>query len=124
MRRETHKDISSIHSQYQSIVDILKQKILETDQVVRVKRAAKGEFAYALSKNLLRTISNLSLEVMSLNQLSLNEGEANEEETHRFLQQVDAIIAQKLHKVRQFKESLVSERGEEEGKRKKKITFA
>jgi len=29
--------------------------------LIKVKKAAKGEFTYALSKNLLKTISNLSL---------------------------------------------------------------
>lgn len=61
VRRETEKDIMNIHEQYQSIIDILKGKIGETDEIIRVKKAAKGEFAYALSKNLLKSISNLSL---------------------------------------------------------------
>jgi uncharacterized membrane protein len=78
VRRETERDIQSIHEQYQSIIDILKVKISETDDMVKVKRAAKGEFAFALSKNLLKTISNLSLEVMSLNQMSLRDGETDE----------------------------------------------
>ena len=45
--------------------------------MIKVKRAAKGEFAFALSKNLLKTISNLSLEVMSLNQMGLRDGECD-----------------------------------------------
>lgn len=67
-----------IHSQYQSIIDILKNKITDTEDMIKIKRAAKGEFAYALSKNLLKTISNLSMEVMSLNQISLKDGEVDE----------------------------------------------
>ena len=78
VRRETEKDIASIHEQYQSIIDILKTKICETDDMIKVKKAAKGEFSFALSKNLLKTISNLSLEVMSLNQMSLRDGECDE----------------------------------------------
>lgn len=74
VRRETERDIQNIHEQYQSIIDILKGKIRETDDMIKIKRAAKGEFAFALSKNLLQTISNLSLEVMSLNQMSLRDG--------------------------------------------------
>lgn len=42
VQRETEKDIQSIHEQYQSIIDILKAKISETDDMVKVKRAAKG----------------------------------------------------------------------------------
>ena len=51
----------NIHKQYNNIIEILKTKITETDEIIRVKKAAKGEFSYALSKNLLKTISNLSL---------------------------------------------------------------
>jgi chaperonin GroEL (HSP60 family) len=51
----------NIHEQYKGIIDILKSKITETDNLIKVKKAAKGEFTYALSKNLLKTISNLSL---------------------------------------------------------------
>jgi len=65
----------NIHEQYKGIIDILKTKITETDNLIKVKKAAKGEFTYALSKNLLKTISNLSLEVMSLNQISLRDQE-------------------------------------------------
>ena len=74
VRREAEKDISNIHEQYQSIIEILKSKINETDDIIRVKKAAKGEFAYALSKNILKSISNLSMEVMNLNQMSLRDG--------------------------------------------------
>lgn len=74
MRRETEKDIGCIHEQYQSIIEVLKTKIAETDEAIRVKKAAKGEFAFSLNKNLLKSISNLSLEVMSLNQMSLRDG--------------------------------------------------
>jgi hypothetical protein len=45
--------------------------------MIKIKRAAKGEFAFALSKNLLKSISNLSLEVMSLNQMALRDGETD-----------------------------------------------
>ena len=92
VRRQTEKDITSIHEQYQSIIDILKMKIGETDEMIKVKRAAKGQFAFALSKNLLKTISNLSLEVMSLNQMSLRDGECDENETKNFMKSVDNVI--------------------------------
>jgi hypothetical protein len=92
VKRETERDIMSIHDQYQSIIDILKGKIAETDEMIKVKRAAKGEFAFALSKNLLKTISNLSLEVMSLNQMSLRDGECEEGEAKNFMKEVDNVI--------------------------------
>jgi hypothetical protein len=71
----------------------LKEKISETDEMIKIKRAAKGEFAFALSKNLLKTISNLSLEVMSLNQMALKDGECEEGETKKFMKTVDNVIS-------------------------------
>lgn len=81
VQRQADKDIQNIHQQYQEIINILKEKILETDELIRVKKAAKGEFAFALSKNLLKSISNLSMEVMNLNQMSMRDGEYSPEET-------------------------------------------
>lgn len=75
--------------------------------MIKVKRAAKGEFAFALSKNLLKTISNLSLEVMSLNQMSLRDGECDENETRKFMQSVDSVINDKLSKVREYKRTIL-----------------
>jgi hypothetical protein len=75
---------------------------------------------------LLKTISNLSLEVMSLNQMSLRDGESDEHETRRFMKTVDSVINEKLSKVRQYKQSLLGEEENEDAgkdKKKKKITF-
>lgn len=60
-----------------------------------------------MSKNLLKTISNLSLEVMNLNQMSLRDGEWSEETTHKFMQEVDGVIKEKLTKVREYRQGLV-----------------
>ena len=92
--------------------------------MIKVKRAAKGEFAFALSKNLLKTISNLSLEVMSLNQMSLRDGECDENETKVFMKTVDNVISEKLGKVREYKRTILGEENDgEDKKKKKKITF-
>ena len=32
----------NIHEQYQGIIEILKTKISETDEIIKVKKAAKG----------------------------------------------------------------------------------
>ena len=77
--------------------------------MIKVKRAAKGQFAFALSKNLLKTISNLSLEVMSLNQMSLRDGEADENETKKFMKTMDNVISQKLSKVKEYKRTILGE---------------
>lgn len=107
MRQEADKDIYHIQEQYQGIIEILKQKVRETDEIIKVKKAAKGEFAYALSKNLLKSISNLSLEVMNLNQMSLRDGEWSEESTNKFMKEVDSVIKDKLSKVREYRQGLV-----------------
>jgi hypothetical protein len=127
VRKEAEKDVAHIQTQYQGIIEILKQKIKETDEVIRVKKAAKGEFSYALNKNLLKTISNLSLEVMSLNQMSLRDGEWSEEPTQKFMQEVDAVIKEKLLKVREYRQGLIDEPLVDDvlgDKKKKHITFA
>lgn len=103
----------------------MKQKIQETDEIIKVKKAAKGEFAYALSKNLLKTISNLSMEVMNLNQMSLRDGEWSEETTQKFMSEVDTVIRDKLSKVRDYRRGLVEGDIAEDGEKKKKhISFA
>lgn len=57
----------SILIDYLEIIHTLKNKIKETDDLLEVKKQAKSEFAYSLSKNMMKAISNLSMEVMSLN---------------------------------------------------------
>lgn len=106
VKRQTQRDIRSIHEQYGSIIEILKQKIYETDEMIRVKKAAKGEFAYALSKNLLKTISNLSLEVMSLNQVTLKDQQFDESATHNFMAQINSVIHEKLERVHEYRATL------------------
>lgn len=101
----------------------MKTKISETDNLIKVKKAAKGEFTYALSKNLLKTISNLSLEVMSLNQISLRDQEFANQSTEKFMGDVDLVIKEKLDKVREYKREISGENQENDGQRKKKITF-
>ena len=91
-----------------------------------MKKAAKGEFAYALSKNLLKSISNLSLEVMNLNQMSLKDGEWIENSTEAFMNEVDTIIKDKIIKVKTYRKGLSGDADTfEVGEKKKKhITFA
>lgn len=117
----------NIHEQYSAIIEILKLKINETDEMIKVKKAAKGEFAYALSKNLLKTISNLSLEVMNLNQMSLRDGEVPEDETQKFMSEVDEVIKGKLMKVREYRREISGGSYQDDSapdKKKKHISFA
>jgi len=49
------------------MVKMLRTKIGEAEDLIAIKRNAKAEFSYSLSRNLLKTISNLSMEVITLN---------------------------------------------------------
>lgn len=60
-----------------------------------------------MSKNLLKSISNLSMEVMNLNQMSLRDGEWAENSTRDFMAEVDTVIKEKLVKVREYRQGLV-----------------
>jgi hypothetical protein len=72
----------------------------------------------------MKTISNLSLEVMSLNQVSLKDGECeNNSENEMFMREVDKIVDQKFRKVNEYKENLVAG-STERGERQRKIRFA
>ena len=51
-----------------SVIDELKAKTTEVEDLIKVRRKSRMEFSFSMSKNLLKTISNLSLEVMNLNQ--------------------------------------------------------
>jgi hypothetical protein len=39
---QAQKDIQNIHMQYSSIINILKAKIRQTDEEIKIKKAAKG----------------------------------------------------------------------------------
>lgn len=42
VQRQANKDIYHIQQQYQGIIEILKSKIRQTDEMIKVKKAAKG----------------------------------------------------------------------------------
>jgi hypothetical protein len=72
----------------------------------------------------MKTISNLSLEVMSLNQMSLKDGEGwKDDENERFMREVDRIVDEKFLKVREYKERLVVGDSTEKGDRQRRIKF-
>ena len=71
----------------------------------------------------MKTISNLSLEVMSLNQVSLKDEECeNSSGNEMFMREVDKIVDQKFRKVNEYKENLVAD-STERGERQRKIRF-
>ncbi|CAD8057531.1 unnamed protein product [Paramecium sonneborni] len=102
------KEIKNIQSQFIDIVKILKAKIAETEEQIQIKKNAKAEFSYNLSRNLLKTISNLSMEVMSLHQVTIKDNQINNDENTKFLKEVNGLIQTKLNSIQQFKEKLKS----------------
>ncbi|CAD8132027.1 unnamed protein product [Paramecium octaurelia] len=102
------KEIKNIQSQFIDIVKILKAKIAETEEQIQIKKNAKAEFSYNLSRNLLKTISNLSMEVMSLHQVTIKDNQINNDENTKFLKEVNGLIQSKLSSIQQVKEKLKS----------------
>ncbi|CAD8140698.1 unnamed protein product [Paramecium pentaurelia] len=105
---QSAKEIKNIQSQFIDIVKILKAKIAETEEQIQIKKNAKAEFSYNLSRNLLKTISNLSMEVMSLHQVTIKDNQINNDENTKFLKEVNGLIQSKLNSIQQFKEKLKS----------------
>ncbi|CAK84918.1 unnamed protein product (macronuclear) [Paramecium tetraurelia] len=108
--------VIQITLEFIDIVKILKAKIAETEEQIQIKKNAKAEFSYNLSRNLLKTISNLSMEVMSLRQVTIKgkkvqqilDNQINNDENTKFLKEVNGLIQSKLSSIQQFKEKLKS----------------
>lgn len=49
------------------VINELKRNINEVEDLIKVRRKSRMEFSFSMNKKLLKTISNLSLEVMNLN---------------------------------------------------------
>lgn len=73
------------------MIALLQENIKHVEEEILRKRQARKEFSFNLSRNLLKTISNLSMEVVSLNQYAIKDKEmANE------LESANILIKQKL----------------------------
>lgn len=93
--RTSKNDIKNVKEEYLNIIQLLKEKIAETEELIRIKKMVKSDFAYKLSKNMLKTISNLSMEVMNLNQVSLKDHKIDTTDTMKFLEQLNTLISEK-----------------------------
>lgn len=78
-----------------NIIQVLKEKIAETEELIRIKKLVKADFTYKLSKNMLKTISNLSMEVMNLNQVTLKDHRIDTTDTMKFIEQINSLISEK-----------------------------
>ncbi len=73
------------------MIALLQENIKNVEEEILKKRQARKEFSYNLSRNLLKTISNLSMEVVSLNQYAIKDKDmAND------LEATNILIKQKL----------------------------
>jgi hypothetical protein len=57
--------------EYSTIVLALDKEIEEKRRILEMKRLARKEFTYSLSRQMMKSISNLSMEAMNLNQIDL-----------------------------------------------------
>lgn len=60
---------------------------------------------------------------MSLNQISLRDQEFSNLSTEKIMGEFDIVLKEKLDKVREYKREISGENQENDGQRKKKITF-
>ena len=79
-----------------SILENLHNKIKDTEELIQIKRNAKNEFAYSLNRDILKTISNLSMEVMTLSQVTLKDNLPENTENLIFMDKLRTMIDGKL----------------------------
>lgn len=87
--------MQNVRDEYLNIIQVLKEKIAETEELIRIKKLVKADFTYKLSKNMLKTISNLSMEVMNLNQVTLKDHRIDTTDTMKFIEQINSLISEK-----------------------------
>ena len=59
--------------EYSTVILDLEREIEERKRTLEMKRLSRKEFVYSLNKQLLKAISNLSIESINLNQIDLIE---------------------------------------------------
>lgn len=74
----------------------LERKIKETEELIQIKRNAKNEFAYSMNRDILKTISNLSMEMMTLSQVSLKDNLPENTDNLIFMDKLRTMIDSKL----------------------------
>jgi len=76
-KRKYEMDLNSYKEEYLEMIALLQTNIKQTDDEIYTRRLARKEFSFNLSRNLLKTISNLSMDVVSLNQYSIKDKETS-----------------------------------------------
>jgi hypothetical protein len=77
--------------EFLGVIALLQENIKNVEDQILKKRQARKEFSFNLSRNLLKTISNLSMEVVSLNQFAIKDKELSNE-----LDQINLQVKQRL----------------------------
>ncbi|KAM3147340.1 hypothetical protein pb186bvf_000591 [Paramecium bursaria] len=120
---QAQKELKNVQQQFLDIIKVLKAKIAETEDQIQIKKNAKAEFSYSLSRNLLKTISNLSMEVMSLNQVTIRDNQIQNDDNSKFLKDLNSVIQTKLQNVNNIREKLKSVDEVQHKKQKQSIQF-
>jgi len=90
----SHHSLAS-RQDYINIIGALRQKVEDAEKLLRIKQNAKAEFAYNLQRNLMKSISNLSVEVIAINQMVLKDQRIDNSQTQKFLDHVSKVVGEK-----------------------------
>lgn len=108
LKKKYEQDLNMYKEEHLHVIALMQENIKNVEDEILRKRQARKEFSYNLSRNLLKTISNLSMEVVSLNQYAIKDKDmANELEAQNIL------IKQKLKDLENIKISITLEEEEE-----------
>lgn len=108
LKKKYEYDLNYYKEEHLHVIALLQENIKHVEEEILRKRQARKEFSFNLSRNLLKTISNLSMEVVSLNQYAIKDKEmANE------LESANILIKQKLKELENIKITITLEEEEE-----------
>lgn len=86
-------DINTLKEEYEGILTSLRDKIKEVEGIIIEKRVEKNQLSANLARELMKTVSNLSLEIASLNQIHLRDKDVKE---RNYLTEINEAVAQKI----------------------------
>jgi len=108
LKRKYEEDLNNYKEEYLSVIALLQENIKNVEDQIQRKRQSRKEFSFNLSRNLLKTISNLSMEVVSLNQYAIRDKEITND-----LDQINMQIKQKLKNIEGLELKVTLEEEEE-----------
>jgi len=108
LKRKYEEDLNNYKEEYLSVIALLQENIKNVEDQIQRKRQSRKEFSFNFSRNLLKTISNLSMEVVSLNQYAIRDKEITND-----LDQINMQIKQKLKNIEGLELKVTLEEEEE-----------